>query len=237
MKIDLYCFPYAGASTMMYATWRRFLNPCFNLQLIELTGRGSKLDEKNEDSIEKIGEHIFNGLKKRSNPYMLFGHSMGVLIIGEILKNVFQFNYSRPLRVFFSGRNPLHYQYEGAPLYDDDDSIFKENLLSLGGFSEQLKNSSALDLFIPILKSDFKIIENYHYTFVQEKWDFPLTIFSGTYDYTTNHEKILKWADYTSGTCDFIEFPDDHFFINNKTLEITGAINAYVEEERVVVRK
>lgn len=51
---------------MMYATWRRFLNPCFNLQLIELSGRGSRLDEENEESIEKIGEHIFNILKKEA---------------------------------------------------------------------------------------------------------------------------------------------------------------------------
>lgn len=218
---------------MMYATWRRFLNPCFDLQLIELTGRGVRLDEENDESIEKIGECVFNKLKKRSNPYMLFGHSMGVLIIGEILKNVFQYNYSKPLRVFFSGRNPLHYRYEGASIYDEDDSIFKEKILSLGGFSEQLKNSSALDLFIPILKSDFKKIENYHYMFDQENWDFPLTIFSGIYDYTTSHEKILKWADYTSGTCDFIEFPDDHFFINNKIPEITGIINSYAEQEGV----
>ena len=235
MKIDLYCFPYAGASTMMYATWRRFLSPCFNLQLIELSGRGSRLDEENEESIEKIGEHIFNILKKRSNPYMLFGHSMGVLIVGEILKNVLQFNYPRPLRVFFSGRNPLHYQCEGPHLFDEDGSVFKENLLSLGGFSEQLKNSSALDLFIPILKLDFKIIENYRYTFDHEKWDFPLTIFSGTQDFTTSHEKILKWANYTSGTCDFIEFPDDHFFINKKIPEITGIINAHTEKGEAVL--
>ena len=61
---------------------------------------------------------------------MLFGHSMGVLIVGEILKNVLQFNYPRPLRVFFSGRNPLHYQCEGPYLFDEDGSVFKENLLS-----------------------------------------------------------------------------------------------------------
>jgi surfactin synthase thioesterase subunit len=229
MKIDLYCFPYAGASTMMYSTWKHLLNPCFNLQLIELAGRGSRLGDENEESIEKIGEHIFDKLKKRSDPYMLFGHSMGVLIIGEILKNVFQYNYSKPMRVFFSGRNPLHCRYEGATPYDEDNSIFKENLLSLGGFSEQLKNSSALDLFVPILKSDFRIIENYHYSPCQEKWNFPLTIFSGTYDVTTSYEEILKWADYTSGICDFVEFPDDHFFINNKISEITGVINTYAE--------
>ncbi len=41
-KLKLFCFPYAGGSSIVYEKWRKLLSPSIELIPIEYPGRGRK---------------------------------------------------------------------------------------------------------------------------------------------------------------------------------------------------
>lgn len=133
-KIKLFCFPYAGGASYSFVKWKRYLHDSIELCTVELAGRGSRLGSPFYQTIGEAVEDIFTSLKNevKDNSYTLFGHSMGAVVIFELLNKINEADFQKPLHVFFSGRNPPH-KKEKRILHNLDDNLFKQELLKLGG--------------------------------------------------------------------------------------------------------
>ncbi|NFP92083.1 thioesterase II family protein [Clostridium sporogenes] len=229
-KINLFCLPYAGASSMgIYYKWNDMIDPLINVIPLELPGRGERISEPLISSMEELVDYLYDEFynylveMNDNEDYAFIGHSMGTTIIYELIRRIQDSNLKNPIHVFFSGRYPPNFP-EPKNIHNLSDTEFKNEIISYGGVPKELiDNDILLDFFIPQLKTDYTAIENYKYT-PTKKWTFNISIFYGSLDSDIHLFDYKNWINFTNKKCHFYSFNEDHFFINTRSNEIINII-------------
>lgn len=223
----LFCLPYAGGSEVIFYKWKDFLEPTIDFQPIELKGRGRRKGEGVYENIEEAIEDIFNKIKDKiaDNEYAIFGHSLGSILAFELYYKISNKGLRKPKHIFLSGCKDPSCEPMKEKVDDFPDEVFMDKLMELGGTPEELKkNRGVLAMFLPVLKSDFKICETYMLTVRDEKIKCDISLLSGEED--PNAPKDVKaWEQYGCGSIKAYNFQGNHFFINNNIERITEIIN------------
>jgi len=226
-KIKLFCLPYAGGSATVYYKWKESLDARIELMPVETSGRGRRINEPRYDSmsdcikdiLEIIGIEILNG------KYALYGHSMGALIVCELMNVIHKSGLEMPVHVFLSGSSPPHIK-NIKKISHLPDSEFIMEIMKFGGTPKDIcENKELMDFFIPILRSDYKLIEEYQNDRVHNKWDVPISVMIGLNDESVPLDSAPEWAGYTSKECNIHTFPGGHFFIHDFFKDIVAIIN------------
>lgn len=104
-----------------------------------------------------------------------------------------------------SGQCPPHLRKE-KEIHKLFDNGFLDELLKLGGTSHEiLKNKELLNIYLPILKADYALVETHNFSnFI--KWNIDITVFHGMEDKEVNKEEALEWRNYTFKEFRFVEF-------------------------------
>lgn len=74
--MNLYCFPFAGGSTLFFNDWIKYFDPSIKIISVELAGRGTRISEPFYDNFEQLINDIFSYINKEKE-YAFFGHSNG----------------------------------------------------------------------------------------------------------------------------------------------------------------
>jgi len=107
-------------------------------------------------------------------------------------------------------------------LLNQDDFIAE--IRDLGGMPDEILNSEELLYFFePILRSDFKISENYIYK-ETAPLRIPITVITGTEE-DMEIEDIQLWQKETTNVVDFKRMPGRHFFILQHAFKIMEIIS------------
>ncbi|MEE4001860.1 thioesterase domain-containing protein [Tenacibaculum sp. FZY0031] len=227
-KIKLFCFPYAGGSAMIYNKWEPFLDGNIILKPIELPGRGKRIKEKPMASLDEIIEDIFNTIEsdiKGGEPYALFGHSMGGLIVHQLLEKIQANKMPLPMHAFFSGKGVPHIERKKKNYHLMDDDAFKKEIMNLGGTPPNFfEYPELVDIFLPLLRNDFSIADTEIHTQKYEPRTINITAMFGKEEEFCE-EKRNGWKKYTIGSCTLKYFKGGHFFIHDETKEIVKVIN------------
>lgn len=94
-------------------------------------------------------------------PIVVFGHSMGALIAYEMALAM-EAAGMQPLRLVVSARCAPHFPPRREAVHDLSDERLVAELRALGGTPEEFFRSRELqDLFLPMLRSDFRLSETY----------------------------------------------------------------------------
>lgn len=230
--INLYCLPYAGGSANVYSRWRYYADKNIKVIPVELAGRGKRLGEPLYKSMQEAIDDVFNILTASSdeNSYALFGHSMGSSLVFELSHKMIQATKKEPVHLFVSGRCPP-FHHEGKKLSLLPDNEFKKEVLDIGGTPKEIfENEELCDIFLPILKADYRIIDAFEHSQKNVKLDCGISVLNGREDKMTTLEKIQKWRDYTTGKTEIYEFDGGHFFINSYTEQIMDIVNRTLSE-------
>lgn len=194
----LICLPYAGGSSVNYLPWQSKINLKIKLHPVELKGRGRRLNEGLPSSIDEVVEDIFN--KEFLNlinkeEYALFGHSMGGVIAYELYLKTLKLGKRLPKHIFFSGCEAPYTRSTNDISHNLPDEEFINKIVNLGGTPrEVVEDINFKRYFLPIIKNDFKILENYKTVFKGELLcDF--SILYGNKDYTITVEGLKSWGD------------------------------------------
>ncbi|MBU2699295.1 surfactin synthase thioesterase subunit [Sporomusaceae bacterium BoRhaA] len=233
-KIKLFCLPYAGGTAMVYTKWSKYLHKIIELYPLEMSGRGKRFGLQLFDNIEDTVDDLFKIMSKEldGSYYAIFGHSMGTLVIYELIRKIHQMEFSDPLHIFMSGRFPPHIR-ETKILHTLVDDRFKDEIIKLGGIPEEvIQNTEFFNIFMPILRADYKLIETYKYSGM-DKWNFDISVFSGNNDPEVQEYDIRGWKNYTNKKCDFYEFNGGHFFINDDMIQVVQKINDILIEKNL----
>ncbi len=239
-KIKLLCFPYAGGSSNIYNSWERDLDNSIELVLIELAGRGTRVDEAHYNNLFELIEDIYPQVIKETaeTPYLFFGHSMGSLIAYELTQKINQQKRLPPFHVFFSGRGAPHLKRKTKQNYHLlDDNEFKKVILELGGTPlEFFENRELLELFVPLLKNDFRIVESYKFNSDTTPIDSDISVLIGREDKLTMDE-YNGWKKHTTQKCNFHFFKGGHFFLHQSSVQIVDIINQTVFQNIGAIKK
>lgn len=222
----LFCLPYAGGSEMMYYKWRNYLEPSIKLCPIELKGRGKRYNQPFYENIDEAVEDIYNLIKDKigSNDYAIYGHSMGSLLAYELYYKIEKMGKRKPIHIFFSGYGAPNVIKEREITYTLPDHDFMKKIVELGGTPEEIiENKELFELFLPIIKNDFKILETYNYKQRENKIACNISILNGNKDFL-KLEEIIQWQRHTCKETKIYTLNGDHFFINDNIENISGII-------------
>ncbi len=227
-KIKLFCFPFAGGSATLYNNWKPYLKEHIELIPIELAGRGTRMGEPLYASLETAINDVFNLIKEdiKQTPYALLGHSLGGIIINELALKIRALGLPEPKHVFFSGNNPLHIKNDEKNYHLLDEETFKDKILELGGTPpEFFKHPELLDIFLPLLRNDFKLASIDFSKRPIDPFKTDITVFMGIEDTEIHYDKLYQWKHFTKEKCTMHFYNGDHFFLHDEIEHITSVLN------------
>lgn len=227
-KIKLFCFPYAGGSSAIFSKWRTILDENIELKPVELAGRGTRIQEPMYESVEEAVDDLFKIIKKEleTENFAFYGHSMGAKLSYELALKLKEMNYKPPSHMFLSGRGAPHVRPVNKKDYHLlNDEKFKKKILELGGTPPDFFDQPELiELFLPLLRNDFKMAYSNQYERVVSPLDNDISVFLGKNE-DLSSEQVCGWSDHTKGLCSIHYFNGGHFFINEEINKIVAIIN------------
>jgi surfactin synthase thioesterase subunit len=213
-NIRLFCFPYAGGSALVYRDWADLLPSTIHVVPVELPGRGLRLREspftEMQSLIDVLAEEVAPLLDL---PFAFFGHSMGAVIAFELTRALRR-RYGRHPRILFLSGRPAPQLSDEMPIsYNLPKDEFIAQLRRLKGTSQEvLENMELMELVIPLLRADFKLIQTYKYL-VDEPLSCPIIVYGGSQDREAPIETMFPWKEHTSSDFALHPFPGDHFYL------------------------
>lgn len=233
-SIKLFCIPYSGGSSSVYYKWKRQLHPSIILCPLELAGRGRRMREAFYETVSQAADDISDMIISQLAPgeeYAIYGHSMGSLLAYETYYALKAKGIHDPNHIFFSGRKAPHDELEKSEYYKLPEKEFLNVVFHYGGNTRELLQSrELLDLFVPILRADFKIAEIYEYAAHEEKISCDVTVVNGRNDPSISRTDILMWSQLVDGYCQYRWINGEHFFISENvdaTVHLINEVLAY----------
>ncbi len=230
--LRLFCFPYAGSSSLIFRTWPDSLPTNVEVCAIELPGRGRQINlppfNKIELLVDAIASHIQPYLDK---PFAFFGHSMGGLVSFELARLLRKKHSISPVHLFVSGRRAPQIPHSKPPIHNLSEPAFIEELRHLNGTPKTvLENTELMQLFLPVLRADFAVLETYVYT-PEPPLECPITAFGGLQDLEVSCDELQAWQNQTTGAFSLQTFPGDHFFLYSAQNLLLGSLAKYLQYE------
>ncbi|HEU4794033.1 MAG TPA: alpha/beta fold hydrolase [Pyrinomonadaceae bacterium] len=215
-KLRLFCFPYAGGTSLTYRGWPLALPLDVEVCAIQLPGHGNRLHEPLFDRLAPlIDDFVPKLIGYLDKPFVFFGHSMGALLAFETARRLRR-DYARlPEHLFISGHRPAQTRDTTRRTFDLPEPEFIEELRRLDGTpSEVLDHPELLEMMIPILRADFAIAQTYQYV-DEPPLECDLTAFGGMNDTSVTREHLEVWRTHTSGNFKLRMFLGNHFYLHS----------------------
>lgn len=226
-KFRLFCFPYAGTGPVVFRDWHLGLSEKIDVWSILLPGRESRIRETPFLQLRPLIETLVHEFKDfQDQPFAFFGHSLGALIAFELTLQLRRQSFCLPTHLFLSGRRASGLQDPRPHIHNLDDDAFAEAIQQrYNGIPDIiLQEPDLLDLFLPIIRADFSILETYEYT-PEIPLEIPISVFGGLQDPAASRQELEAWKDFTTRKFDIHMFPGNHFFIQDHRRQLLEVIS------------
>ena len=236
--LRLFCFPYAGGSDLIFGDWNNGLPQSVEIHCLQLPGRRKRFHEAAVTHMKPLVREIAQAIIPRlERPFAFFGHSMGAVIAFELAHMLRRENGLEPAHLFVSARTAPHMPERMPPTYNLPEDEFINELHRLNGTpKEVLDHGELLNLMIPILRSDFELIQTYQYT-LAPPLGCPLTVFGGLNDLDVTLEELEGWRNHTTHSFEMIRFPGDHFFLHTDQPLLLQSLSRRLEQITMQLRR
>jgi medium-chain acyl-[acyl-carrier-protein] hydrolase len=216
VEIKLFCLPYAGGTASIFLNWANRLPSNIQILPVELPGRGGRLSEPPFVSFTPLVKDLANAmLPLLDAPFAFFGHSMGSIIAFELARFLRRDYGREPYALFASGRRAPHVPATDPATYDLPQDQFLEELRRIDGTpTEVLEHAELMELLIPFVRADFRLIQTYEYT-EGDPLSCPIYACCGMQDKEETRELMSKWKEQTESWFKLHMLPGDHFFLRS----------------------
>ena len=206
---------FAGGNVYSYKSIQDLLKEKYDVVVLELPGRGNRMDEELLIDMKDVTEDIYSqilpyAMDKDSN-YVIYGHSMGGLV-GYLTSVMLEENeIPLPKHLIVSGSKAPSVKTKvmkhNLPLQE-----FKEHLRAYNGTpSEIIENDDFFEFYEPILRADFQVIEK-HNLDKKYKLNIPIVAFRGE-DENFSKKDFEKWKKFSNKSVKTHYCNGNHFFI------------------------
>ena len=216
-RLRLFCFPCAGGMVSAYTRWATLLPADVELCIIHLPGRGRRLAEKPFVQVTQLIPVLAQALDDILNiPFVFLGHSMGAVLGFEMARYLRQHKHSGPSHLFCCScpapQMPIATPY--IHTLPEATFIAELNRRYAAIPVEIQQDRDILQLFLPSLRADFKMLETYVYT-AEMPLSCPISVYVGEQDNAVSSLDLLGWREQTSHNFNLKTFTGDHFFLHN----------------------
>ena len=223
-KPQLFCFTYAGGTAGFFDEIAGDM-PRVETVNLEYSGHGTRHRESFYNSFNELADDMFSCLKEAygGGEYALLGYSMGSISAVEILRRIIESEMKLPSCVFLAAHEP----HTKSELLDYKDDVFdewvKERTIRFGAVPERLLNNSVFwRTYLPLYRADYTIIGKYEFEKLRLKTDISTVVFYSETD--TPLTDMELWRNYFVGSCEFLGFEGQHFFIREHHKEMAEII-------------
>ena len=213
------CFPFAGGSARSFAGWDAALQDVAQILPVELPGRGPRFGEACNEDASSLSLEIADALTALpdvSCPLLLYGHSMGTILAYETAR-LLAARRAPVIGLVLTGRHAPHWPGRRRDALSMNDAALIEDLRSMGGTApEVLASPELLALMLPVLRSDYRLVENYRPDPVALRSPLPLPaeIIGGDRDARNPRDGLEAWREAISGPVEVSLWQGGHFFIH-----------------------
>ena len=217
VKNRVFCFHYAAVSAEVYHNWGSLFEEGTEVCCVQLPGRSTRSDEPRitvmDDLVASIADVI---LSCDDVPYVLFGHCMGGYMAYEVARCIIRRKGNLPCAIFVSGENPPHFPYR-RDLHTFSDGELLQALKSINYTPEDFCfTEETISEMLPIIKSDFQLVDDWHFNPEDSQLPIPLYVYGGRDDEFVTEENIKGWNLYTSKGFKYRMLAGNHFFIKDE---------------------
>lgn len=229
-SIRLICFSYAGGNASTYLPWKHHLHPDIELAVIQLPGRGIRMAEDSYQTIGEIVRALFLALQELpEKPFMFYGHSMGARVAYELTIMLHRINYRLPTHVIASGSCSPDTPRKKEYIHNLPDDEFLEKIMELNGTPAEIhKNKEIMQLALPALRADFKIIEIYC-SKNQIVLPTQVSVLVGDED-KVELVNLEGWFKLFKSNTGIHWVHGDHFFINKNSQHVVDIVNMLIKK-------
>jgi medium-chain acyl-[acyl-carrier-protein] hydrolase len=230
----LFCLPYAGGGSTAFRGWQsQFTAHNIAICPIQLPGRENRFAHPPYRSLTQLipdlAQVLRSTLQQYPLPYNLFGYSMGSLIAFELIRYRALHHFSLPNALIVAAANPPHWQRDSPNLHLLPDPELIVELQKFNGTpSAVLQNVELMALLLPLLRSDFQLLETYCY-----QPSCPLTVpilaLGGERDTTVTIAALQQWQQHTSQFT-LQTFSGDHFFIHSHQSALIQSVLQFLQK-------
>ena len=215
--LNLFCFPYAGGSSLLYRSWPEGL-PDVNVEIVtaRLPGRGNRINEPSRTNLLLLAQELAIVIKPYlDKPCAFFGHSMGAMIGFELARLLRREGCATPAHLFVSGRTAPQLKNSRPSTHDLPEDEFITELRRLKGTPDEvLEHAELMQLMLPTLRADFTLVETYTYS-PEPPLDCPISAYGALHDEEVSRENLEAWHEQTTSAFNSRMFPGGHFFLHS----------------------
>lgn len=225
--VRMFCCPFAGGGASWFSEWSRGLDPLLELVAVQLPGRESRVVEAPCETMDAIVARLLEEVPRLlDRPYIVYGHSMGASIGFQLVHALLERGFPPPLHFVASASPAPHLPRRKPPISHLPDDGFLDAVRQYGGMPEQIIEHRELrELYLPILRADFKVVEQYRCAPNHLQLPVPTSVYGGTSDSTVEPGDLHAW----SSVADVVKLrmhSGGHFFIKTHYRHILDDIVA-----------
>lgn len=202
----------------------------YSFKRIFRDSRFKTLEINRENENANIGEIVDDLISKNfsqlnEEPFCIYGHSMGGLLAYLLCQKLQERKLPMPERLIVSGKMPPAMPRKKLIAHLSDQEFWDE-VVDLGGMPDEIKDYPELiEYYLPILRFDFKLVEDYKYEH-KPKLAIPIDVFYGSEEATPDEMK--DWKNESLFQVKIKELEGNHFFIFNHTEFLKNYFNSLI---------
>ncbi|MBB5638902.1 surfactin synthase thioesterase subunit [Pedobacter cryoconitis] len=227
-KTQVFLVHFAGGNVYSFQFMKEHFRG-YDFIPIELPGRGNRINEHILNDFIDAAKDLYLQIlaKLNSSSFLLYGHSMGALLVLRIA-HLLELDGHFPEAIVVSGNaGPGVFSSKSRHLLPDDE--FKNELKRLGGMPNEVLDNKELYQFVePIIRADFEVVETCHLMKKLNPISIPIYALMG--DSESKVDKIENWRAYTLSTFKYQVLQGDHFFIYKHPLALSNVIKKAIRD-------
>ncbi len=214
-RLRLLCLPYSGGAASIFDSWSKLLPMSVEVCAAELPGHGARILEKPFRQMEPLLDALIEVSESlRSQPFALFGHSLGGTLAFELTRELERRGLPAPRGVFVGGSVPPHRRPSLPDWHTLPDDELVRVFERLNGIPQPiLEQKELLEVILPGIRGDLEVLSSYRYV-DETPLRAPLWAFAGSSDPLAKPEQIEAWRELSPRGYAFSVVEGGHFFIN-----------------------
>lgn len=217
-RARLVCLPHAGGSASYYRDWSKALPGHIDLLAVQYPGRAERYSEPFARSLESLADETAAALVQFADvPLVLFGHSLGAALAYEVALRLEQ--RALPLERLIVSAHPAPHRQRESSLHQQTDDDLLEDIRRLSGGSTPLDEPVMREVFMPMLRNDYRLIESYARG-IPERVRAPVDVCFPLDDDEISESEVRAWQDVTPWMLGILLFRGGHFYLQEQYREL-----------------